>query len=179
MKPLPDIWIIVLCLFAVSSFAQNKTADSAANSHVQLKTVHIIQYNFFKDSLRFREEYDKEMNFRRAKWYEVYKGMSVDINKLYRVTQIKKNRKKTNFRKILLNKEQEMFVSSIYTPALVNKVTQLEGDSLQRFMQQYNPGYTFVKNATTYDLYEQIKKYYLEFTKPKDSPGLPRQALGQ
>ncbi|PSL47183.1 hypothetical protein CLV51_10228 [Chitinophaga niastensis] len=169
MRPLPRIWIILLCLFAVNGFAQNKTADSSSGNRVQLKTVHIIQYNFFKDSLRFREEYDKEMNFRRAKWYEVYRGMSVDINKLYHVTQIKKNRKKANFRKMLLNKEQEMFVSNVYTPTLVNKVTQLEGDSLQRFMQQYNPGYAFVKNATTYDLYEQIKKYYQDFTKPKGS----------
>jgi hypothetical protein len=173
MKPALTIWLFLLCLMATRSVAQNNAKDTTTKPPIQLKTVHIVQYNFFKDSLAFREEYGKELTFRRPKWYEVYQGMSVNINNLYKVTQYKKNKKKIAFRHMLLNKEQEMFVNSVYTPSLVNKVTQLDGDSLQLFMQRYTPGYSFLKNASDYDIYLEIKKQYQAFLKTRDS--LPPQ----
>lgn len=168
MKPLGWIWIMVLCLAATGSFAQSQTPDTAAKP-VQLKTVNIIQYHFFRDSAAFREEYGKEMSFRRPKFFEVYKITAVDINKLYKATQVKKNRKKIAFRHMLLDKEQEMYVNSVYTPSLVNKVTQLDGDSLQLFMQYYQPPYSFIKGASDYDIYVEIKKQYGAFIKTRDS----------
>lgn len=173
MKPALTIWLLLLCLTATRSLAQNNAKDTTIKPPIQLKTVHIIQYNFFKDSLTFREEYGKELTFRRPKWYEVYQGMSVNINNLYKVTQYKKNKKKIAFRHMLLNKEQEMFVASVYTPSLVNKVTQLDGDSLQLFMQRYTPDYSFLKSASDYDIYLEIKKQYQAFLKTRDS--LPPQ----
>jgi hypothetical protein len=173
MKPALTIWLLLLCLTATRSFAQRKPADTTVKPPVQLKTVNIIQYHFFKDSLAFREEYAKALTFRRPRWYEVYQGMSVNINNLYKVTQYKKNKKKIAFRQVLLNKEQEMYVSSVYTPSLVNKVTQLDGDSLQLFMHHYTPAYSFLKGASDYDLYLEIKRQYLEFIKTRDS--LPPQ----
>lgn len=173
MKPAFTIWLLLLCFTATRSFAQNKAKDTTVTPPVQLKTVHIIQYNFFKDSLAFREEYGKALNFRRPKWYEVYQGLSVNINNLYKVTQYKKNKKKITFRHMLLNKEQEMYVNSVYTPSLVNKVTQLDGDSLQLFMQRYTPEYSFLKTASDYDIYLEIKKQYQAFLKTRDS--LPPQ----
>lgn len=173
MKPALRIWLILLCFTATRSFAQNKATDTTVKPPVQLKTVHIIQYNFFKDSLAFRQEYAKEITFRRPKWYEVYQGLSVNINNLYKVTQYKKNKKKIAFRHMLLNKEQEMYVASVYTPSLVNRVTKLDGDSLQLFMHHYTPDYPFLKSASDYDLYLEIKKQYEAFLKTRDS--LPPQ----
>ncbi|HEY9258268.1 hypothetical protein [Chitinophaga sp.] len=173
MKPVLTIWLLLLCLTATRSFAQNNDKDTTIRPPIQLKTVQIIQYNFYKDSLAFRDDYAKELTFRRPKWYEVYQGMSVNINALYKVTQYKKNKKKIAFRNMLLNKEQEMFVSRVYTPSLVNKVTQLDGDSLKLFMQRYTPDYSFLKNASDYDIYAEIKKQYLVFLKTRDS--LPPQ----
>lgn len=173
MKPALTIWLFIFCLTATRSLAQDNAKDTAIKPPIQLKTVHIIQYNFFRDSLAFRDEYGKELTFRRPKWYEVYQGMSVNINNLYKVTQYKKNKKKIAFRHMLLNKEQEMFVGSVYTPSLVNKVTQLDGDSLQLFMQHYTPDYSFLKNASDYDIYLEIKKQYQAFLKTRDS--LPPQ----
>ena len=99
MKPLPSIWILLLCGIAGRSFAQTKTpTDTAVKPPVQLKTVHIVQYNFFKDSLAFREEYAKSLTFRRLKWYEVYRGFSVNSNNLYRVTQFKKKKNKISLK---------------------------------------------------------------------------------
>jgi hypothetical protein len=168
MKPYAWIWMLTLCFAATGSFAQSQTPDTAAKP-VQLKTVHIIQYHFFKDSAAFREEYSREMSFRRPKFFEVYKITAIDINKLYKATQIKKNRKKMAFRHMLLEKEQEMYVNSVYTPSLVNKVTQLDGDSLQRFMNYYRPDYSFIKGASDYDIYLEIKKHYGAFIKTRDS----------
>lgn len=169
MKSVVIIWIIVLCLAATRSFAQTKTADTAVKPPVQLKTVNIVRYNFFKDAAAFREEYTKEMTFRRPKWFEVYKITAVDIHKLYQVTQFKKNRKKIAFRHMLLDKEQDMYVNSVYTPSLVNKVTRLDGDSLQLFMHYYRPEYSFIKTASDYDIYAEIKKHYGAFIKTRDS----------
>ncbi|MBS0031642.1 hypothetical protein ACTJJ0_28380 [Chitinophaga sp. 22321] len=173
MKPALRIWLLLLSFTATRSFAQNKASDTAVKPPVQLKTVHIIQYNFFRDSLAFREEYGRELTFRRPKWYEVYTGLAVNINNLYKVTQYKKNKKKIAFRNMLLSKEQEMFVSSVYTPSLVNRVTKLDGDSLQLFMRHYTPDYLFLKNAADYDLYLEIKKQYEAFIKTRDT--LPPQ----
>ena len=70
---------------------------------------------------------------------------------------------------MLLDKEQEMYVNSVYTPSLVNKVTRLDGDSLRLFMQYYRPEYSFIKNASDYDIYAEIKKHYGTFIKTRDS----------
>ncbi len=169
MKPVISIGLMLSCLAATRSFAQTKPADTAVKPPVQLKTVNIVRYNFFKDSAAFREEYSKEITFRRPKWYEVYKITAVDIHKLYQVTQFKKNKKKIAFRHMLHDKEQEMYVNSVYTPSLVNKVTRLDGDSLQLFMRYYQPDYSFIKSASDYDLYAEIKKQYGAFTKGRDS----------
>lgn len=169
MKPVLSIWILLSCLAAARSLAQTKPADTTAKPPVQLKTVNIVRYNFFKDAAAFREEYSKEITFRRPKWYEVYKITAVDIHKLYQVTQLKKNKKKIAFRHMLLDKEQEMYINSVYTPSLVNKVTRLDGDSLQLFMRYYQPGYSFIKSASDYDLYAEIKKQYELFTQTHDS----------
>lgn len=57
MKPVLSIWILLSCLAVTRSFAQTKPADTTVKPPVQLKTVNIVQYNFFKDSAAFREEY--------------------------------------------------------------------------------------------------------------------------
>lgn len=173
MKPVFTILTLLGCFAATHGLAQEQPKDTVVKPPVQLKTVHIVQYHFFKDSLAFREEYGRELTFRRPKWYEVYTGMALNINNLYKVTQYKKNNKKIALRHLLLNKEQEMFVSRTYTPSLVNKVTKLDGDSLQLFMHRYTPSYAFIKNASDYDLYVEIKKQYEAFLKTRDS--LPPQ----
>ncbi|MBO9728094.1 MAG: hypothetical protein J7623_05595 [Chitinophaga sp.] len=173
MKPVFAILTLLFCFVVTHCLAQEKPKDTAVKPPVQLKTVHIVQYHFFKDSLAFRKEYGRELTFRRPKWYEVYTGMALNINNLYKVTQFKKNNKKIALKHFLLNKEQEMFVSRTYTPSLVNKVTKLDSDSLQLFMQYYTPAYSFIKDASDYDLYVEIKKQYEAFLKTRDS--LPTQ----
>jgi hypothetical protein len=130
---------------------------------IQLQTVRIAGSNYKKDSIRFHEEYEKSFGFRRPKWYEVYKITAVDIHQLYKALSIKKNNKKLKFKKQLINYEHDEFVSYKYSREIVNKLTNLNGDTLSLFMEQYHPTYDFMKDATDYDLYEFIKKSYNDY----------------
>lgn len=130
---------------------------------IQLQAVRIAGSNYKRDSIRFHEEYKESFNFRRPRWYEVYGITTVNINQLYHALSIKKNKKKSRFKKQLINYEHDEFVSYKYSREIVNKLTNLNGDTLSLFMEQYHPTYDFMKDATDYDLYEFIKKSYNDY----------------
>ncbi|ASZ11628.1 carboxypeptidase-like regulatory domain-containing protein [Chitinophaga pendula] len=136
---------------------------------LELNTINIRQYNFFKDSIAFRNEFRKNFEFRRKKWYEVYGILSLNLNNLQKVMQFKNNRKQLHFKKILLQKEQDNFIDRYYSPDLVTQLTNLHGDSLTQFMQRYRPSYDFIRNATQYDMGEFIKKSYISFVQQASS----------
>ncbi|RFS19279.1 hypothetical protein DVR12_23890 [Chitinophaga silvatica] len=137
---------------------------------IELQAINIIQYNYHKDSLRFREEYAKEFAFRRPRWNEVVPmiglGFAVNINQLYKAVSFKKNKKKENFQRLLIAKEKENTVLRVFTPGLVSQITGLQGDSLSTFMTKYQPTYEFIKDASTYDIWSYIKQHYQQFITP-------------
>jgi hypothetical protein len=130
---------------------------------IQLQAVRIAGSNYKRDSIRFHQEYLENFDFRRPRWYEVYGITTVNINQLYHALSIKKNKKKSRFKKQLINYEHDEFVSYKYSREIVNKLTNLNGDSLSLFMEQYHPTYDFMRDATDYDLYEFIKKSYNDY----------------
>ncbi|RBL93856.1 peptidase associated/transthyretin-like domain-containing protein [Chitinophaga flava] len=134
---------------------------------LELKSVSIIHYNYLRDSLRLREEFRKEFDFRRPRWNEVIRSVGpfvgVNINKLYKAVSFKQNKKKDKFKKILLAKEKENQVQRVFNPLLINKLTGLEGDSLTQFMTRYQPSYEFIKDINDYDLYVYIKQKYARY----------------
>ncbi|HVI48376.1 MAG TPA: carboxypeptidase-like regulatory domain-containing protein [Chitinophaga sp.] len=140
---------------------------------LELNPVTVLHYGYLKDSARFREEFRKSFDFRRPRWNEVVPmiglGFAVNINALYRALSFNSNRKKDHFKKILLSKEKENYIERIFTPEVVNQLTGLEGDSLSQFMLRYEPTYEFVRNATTYDLYEYIKHRYARYASGADT----------
>lgn len=134
---------------------------------LELKTVNIIQYNYLRDSLRLREEFRREFDFRRPRWNEVIVSagplIAVNINQLYKAVSFRKNRKKEKFRRILLEKEKENLVEQKFNPSLVQRLTGLDGDSLAQFMLRYQPSYEFVKGISEYDLYVYIRQQYEKY----------------
>ena len=130
---------------------------------IQLQAVRIAGSNYKRDSVNFHKEYAKSFTFRRPKWYEVYTITKVNLNNLQKAVAFKDNKKKTKFKKRLIKYEQDEFVEYKYSRDIVNKLTNLEGDSLSLFMEQYHPTYEFIKDATDYDLYEFIKKSYNDY----------------
>jgi hypothetical protein len=135
---------------------------------IELNAINIIKYNYHKDSLKFRQEYEKEFNFRRPRFTDVVPmiglGFTVNINQLYKAVSFKKNKKKDNFRKLLIAKEEENTVLRVFTPELVTQVTGLQGDSLSQFMARYQPSYEFIKDASTYDVWNYIKQFYKKYS---------------
>jgi hypothetical protein len=63
--------------------------------------------------------------------------------------------------------EKKAFIYSRYTPALVTRLTGLKGDSLRMFLDRYEPGYQFVRQATNLELWSWIKIRYKSWTMPK------------
>jgi hypothetical protein len=143
----------------------NKTTHQhiMVRQSIQLQAVRIAGSNYKRDSINFHEEYEKSFGFRRPKWYEVYTITAVNINNLQKALSFKGNKKKTKFKKQLINYEHDEFVDYKYSRDIVNKLTNLEGDSLSLFMEQYHPTYEFMKDATDYDLYDFIKKSYNDY----------------
>ena len=150
---------------SVYVMAVNKTTHQhiMVRQSVQLQTISIRGSNYKQDSINFHQEYASSLNFRRPKWYEVYTITAVNLNNLQKALSIKGNKKKIKFRKQLINYEHEEFVNYKYSREIVNKLTNLEGDSLSLFMEQYHPTYDFMKDATDYDLWNFIKKSYNDY----------------
>ncbi|NLR65341.1 hypothetical protein HGH92_13565 [Chitinophaga varians] len=137
---------------------------------LELKAINIIHYNYLRDSLRLRQEFRREFDFRRPRWNEVIVSagplIAVNINQLYKAVSFNKNKKKEKFRKILLDKEKENLVEQKFNPSLVQRLTGMDGDSLSQFMLRYQPSYEFVKDISDYDLYVYIRQQYNEFRQP-------------
>ncbi|MBC9933858.1 carboxypeptidase-like regulatory domain-containing protein [Chitinophaga qingshengii] len=137
---------------------------------LELKAINVIHYNYLRDSLRLRQEFKKEFDFRRPRWNEVLVSVgpvvAVNINQLYKAVSFKKNKKKARFRKILLDKEKENLVERKFNPVLIQQLTGMEGDSLTQFMLKYQPSYDQVKDISDYDLYVYIRQQYDRYRQP-------------
>lgn len=69
----------------------------------------------------------------------------------------KRQKRKWRFQKIYDSFEEQHYIESRMPPLVVKQLTGLDGDSLDVFMYWYNPAYIFVRNATDYELYSDIK----------------------
>lgn len=65
--------------------------------------------------------------------------------------------------------EQEQFSDSRYSPALVSSLTNLSGDTLAFFMNQYKIPYDYARTATPLELKMWIRYNYKDFMLKTDS----------
>lgn len=61
------------------------------------------------------------------------------------------------FQKDYQQYEERMYIESRVRPGQIEELFGLKGDSLNAFMLWYNPAYLFVRNATDYQLLDDIK----------------------
>lgn len=61
------------------------------------------------------------------------------------------------FQKDYQQYEERMYIESRVRPGQIEELFRLKGDSLNAFMIWYNPSYLFVRNATDYQLLDDIK----------------------
>lgn len=149
---------------------------------VQLAGVEIVKKSHREDSMALREEFGKNFNFRRPKFFEVVTilptGIGLNIHKFYQALRLKHNKQQITFRGRLQQYEQEQYVAQFFTPELVTRYTGLEGDSLTMFMARNQPTYQFMKDASQYDLLLHIKRSAEQFRKlpaalPQSQPPYP------
>ncbi|MBO9728811.1 MAG: carboxypeptidase-like regulatory domain-containing protein [Chitinophaga sp.] len=137
--------------------------------------------NYASDSLRLREEYaayfKKQQNWDfnlllppvnkqdlRDQLHTVRQHIS--INQLYTNLSFRRNKRRAAFRRQLLEKESEDYVQRRYDPAMVQRITGLQGDSLDYFMAHYRPSPALLAGNNSYDLSAYIKQLYQQY---KDS----------
>ena len=111
--------------------------------------------NYVKDSIRFRETYNVVVS-------QARKG-DVDMRSMPLAMLSKKQREIWAFQEMYDRWEEEKYVDFVFNKALVNKITYLKKEELERFMRLYRPSAQFVRQATEYEYLEYIKSSYYRY----------------
>ncbi|HUR65783.1 MAG TPA: hypothetical protein VMZ03_05490 [Chitinophagaceae bacterium] len=134
-----------------------------------LKEVKIRPKNYRQDSIQNREDYAKIFNYQKPKLKPMTPqygaGMGFDLTEIINMFRFRRNRSMASFQKRLLEQEQDKFIESRYSKALVRRLTLLTGTQLDSFMRIYRPSYTFTRFASDYDFQSWIKQAHLRFTR--------------
>lgn len=136
-----------------------------------LKEVTIRLPNYKEDSARNRQDYAKVFNFQKPNLGTMTSigpsGAGIDINELIRSFQFRKNRNMVKFQERLLEQEREKFVDHRFSKALVRRLTNLNGEELDKFMAAHRPTYEFTLYSSDYDFQAYIKEAFLIYKKQK------------
>ena len=123
------------------------------------------------DSCKTAADYQKVFDFRRPNVESMTSigpaGAGIDINELIRLFQFKKMHPMVRFQERLLQQEQEKYIEYRFSPALVRRLTGLEGEELKKFMLAYRPPYEFVLYSRDYDFQLYIKESYKKYKNEK------------
>ena len=125
----------------------------------ELEEVHVRSRNYHTDSLENRRLYADIFNYRKPK-FNPFHPVTSAIN-LFRQPYL--NRQK-RYQQFALTSEQEGYVNSRYTVALVASITGMEDDDLIReFMKKYRPSYEEMKGMVDLTLGQYIVDNYKKF----------------
>ncbi|MRG49117.1 hypothetical protein GFS24_28665 [Chitinophaga sp. SYP-B3965] len=128
-----------------------------------------------RDSLAIRDEYEKYFGYKRPGAVDILKTLpSNPITALSYLIPNKARKRKEKFGEQLQYWEEEKHIDYRYNPELVARLTKLESPALDSFMLTHRPSYSFLLNATDYDLMLFIKQSYDRYLreqglKPKDT----------
>jgi len=86
-------------------------------------------------------------------------GMAINLDHFYN-----RERRKRSALDLFNDMENESYTNYRFTPAIINKYTQLEGEKLVAFMQQYRPSYAWLRSHTSeedvlYYINDKLKSY--------------------
>lgn len=127
-----------------------------------MKEIKIFNRSYKEDSLLNRKAYAKAFDFGRPTLKtsvgEPGTAVGIDLDEIIRMFQFRKNRSMLKFQERLVQQEQDKFVDHKFSKALVQRLTGLEGEKLERFMQIYRPSYQFALTTSEYDFQLYIKK---------------------
>jgi hypothetical protein len=140
---------------------------------VDLPEVRVRNNNYRMDSIQNRFDYAKYFNYQPPglKWannatlFNPSGGMSVglDVVEMINMFRFKRNRNLGFLQKRLVSQEQEKYVNYRFTKRFVQKITQLEGDTLTQFMDYCKPSYEVLGLLNDLELGYYIQQKYLAF----------------
>lgn len=134
----------------------------------ELNEVKIMPRNYRLDSLQNRQDYAKAFDFQKPGVGSSLNlapggGVGLDINEFIRMFQFQRNKRMLAFQNRLLQEEEDRYIDHRFNRALVIKLTQLRGESLDNFMKIYRPTVEFVATSTDYEFQDYIKKCFSHY----------------
>lgn len=147
----------------------SSTRNVELQRHIMgLQGVNIRGRIYKQDSLAIREEYERYFGYKRPGAMDVLKTLpSNPITALTYLVPSRARKRKEKFGEQLKYWEEEKHIDYRYNHDLVARVTKLESPELDSFMLAYRPPYSFLLNATEYDLLLFIKQSFERYQKNK------------
>lgn len=142
-----------------------------------LKGVTVRPRNYRMDSIQNRIDYAKIFNYEKPKIEpNIYgAGVGFDLDQLIEMFQFRKKRNTLDFQRRLMQQEQDKFIDHRFSKQLVKRLTNLSGDSLERFMTIYRPSYIFCQTSSDYDMGNYIMSCYELFIQRNSSTELRKE----
>jgi len=158
-------------------------------TNILLQSVAIkAKHNPKADSIRLRKQFAAVFEYKAPTFYDMFvkvdpyiyvpynyiestNGLStlVTVNVLSVISLLDKNKDHTSkLQKTLLNDEETAYVDRMFSKQKITYLTNLKGDSLLDFMDDYRPSEKQVKKMSDYDMVIYIKNSYTDFLRNYD-----------
>lgn len=158
-------------------------------TNILLQSVAIkAKHNPKSDSIRLRKQFAAVFEYKAPTFYDMFakvdpylyvpynyiqstNGLStlVTVDVLSVISLLDKNKDHTSkLQKTLLNDEETAYVDRMFSKQKITNLTNLKGDSLLDFMDDYRPSEKQVKKMSDYDMVIYIKNSYAQFIKNYD-----------
>jgi hypothetical protein len=136
-----------------------------------------VRNSYYKlDSIQNRIDYAKYFNYQ-APGIKLSSGQQLfgangltigfDLDEIINMFRVKRNRNLQFLQKRLVSQEQEKYVGYRFTKRFVIKLTHLEGEKLERFMNFCRPSYEVLGLLNDLELGYYIEKKFEEFKKTR------------
>lgn len=128
--------------------------------------------NSVQDSLRMRQEFYDQFNFKPTKPWESVSispiGIGINLNMLY--ASLSREQKQTKrLKAALIRDEREDYIDRRFTNAAIQAQTAIADDELEVFKWYFRPSYGQLINFTDYDLLIYIQEKYRDFKKHRET----------
>jgi hypothetical protein len=121
-------------------------------------------YENKKDSIRYREMFQQQLDFPRMSTFEKIKSPFSALSA--------KNRMTWQFQEDYSNFEKEKYVDFTFNKDLIGKITGLTGDSLSKYMVRFRPSYEQLRSMNDYTFFTYIKTSVHRFRTPNRPRGI-------
>lgn len=122
------------------------------------------RYDYKKDSIRYREMFQQQLDFPRMSTFEKIKSPFSAMSS--------KNRMTWQFQEDYSNFEKEKYVDFTFNKELIGKITGLTGDSLNKYMVRFRPSYEQLRSMNDYTFFTYIKTSVHRFRTPYRPRGI-------